>query len=327
MKQPHVSIGILTYNSEKYLEHAIPSFLAQDYPNLEIVVLDNNSSDNTVSILQERYPEVQVITSKENLGFSKGHNRLIRETNGDFYLCTNIDLILEPNFVSKLVDIMEQHPDCASATGKLLRWNFEKFQKTNIIDSTGLGVKRPFTFFDRGQGELDQGQFDSKEQILGCSAAVALYRTSALDKVALQREQKEYFDEIMFMYKEDIDLALRLQIAGFSAYYTPEAIGYHDRTATKGSFWGRKKAKSPQVRQQSYTNQRLLEYTYLNSKYSFYNKLKFKSYSFLRSCYLNCFEPDLKASHKRLGELRQILANKKDHIQKQSPEQLERWFS
>jgi len=241
---PKVTIGVLTYNSEKYVEPALNTLLAQEYENIEIVVLDNNSSDKTVKIIKDKFEDVRLIENDKNIGFAAGHNRIISETDGQFYACVNIDMIFEQNFVSQLMKAIEEKPTLGSAGGKLKRWDFEGYLKnsgqiremgkTNFIDSVGLRILKNHRFEDIGQGDVDHGQYDQVKNLFGVSGAAVLYRQKALDDVAFTHEdgRKEYFDESMFMYKEDVDLAYRLQWAGWKCRFTPFAVGYHDRTVS-----------------------------------------------------------------------------------------------
>jgi glucose-1-phosphate thymidylyltransferase len=239
---PRVTIGVITHNSENYIEPCLESLLAQDYDNLEIFVLDNASTDHTIDILEEQFPDIGFIEQQENQGFAHSHNEILKRTEGEFYACVNIDMIFEPNFITQLVKSIDQKPIFGSAGGKIKRWDFESYEKslksaretgkTNFIDSTGIRILKSHRFEDIGQGEVDYGQYDHSREIFGVSGAAVLYRRKALEDVAFPNEngEKEYFDESMFMYKEDVDLAYRLQWAGWKCHYTPFAISYHDRT-------------------------------------------------------------------------------------------------
>jgi glucose-1-phosphate thymidylyltransferase len=274
-KSPLVNIGLLTYNSEKYLEACLNSLLAQNYENLEITILDNNSSDQTIEILEEKFPTIKLIKSRENLGFGKGHNEIIRNTNGEFYACLNIDMIFEPNFIAELVKTISQKPIYGSVGGKLKRWAFDDFLKnsddrnagkTNFIDSVGLKITKSHRFEDLGQGDVDYGQFDHEKEIFGVSGAAVLYRRKSLEDVGFKNQETgktEYFDESMFMYKEDIDLAYRLQWAAWKSLYTPKAVAFHDRTISAlgdGTFdlIKNRSNKPSRINKMSYLNHKIL---------------------------------------------------------------------
>jgi len=239
---PKITVGVVTHNSEKYIQPCLESIENQNYLNFEIKVFDNNSTDNTRTLLSTHFSDIEVIESAQNIGFAAAHNQIIRNSEGDFYACVNIDTILETNFLSELVSSIDQKPSFGSASPKLKRWDFGAFLKgessqgkTNFLDSVGMKILRSHRFEDIGQGEVDFGQYDASESIFGASAAAVLFRRKALEDIGFKNERGdiEYFDEAMFMYKEDVDLAYRLQWAGWKCAYTPKSVGYHDRTVSK----------------------------------------------------------------------------------------------
>ncbi len=246
---PVVAIGILLYDTpdkkyttSRYLNHFLNSLIAQDYPKHTLYFVDNSPEEDNdnIKILTEHGLLANIIRPGRNVGFGAGHNLIIRQAlvdKADFYFALNPDMILEPNVITELVNTVMKSPQIASVTGKIRRWNFQEADrsnagKSNFIDSVGISLTKGHRFLDIGQGEIDYGQYDLSREIFGPSGAAALYRMSALDDVAFITENglQEFFDELMFMYKEDIDLAYRLQLAGYKSLYTPNAVIYHDRT-------------------------------------------------------------------------------------------------
>jgi GT2 family glycosyltransferase len=198
--------------------------------------------------LKEHFPGVTFETSAQNLGFGAGHNRIMRNHPADFHAVLNIDVLFNRNFLKLLLDKLERNPRAGSACGKLLHWDTAKSgddQRTNVLDSAGIGVSASNRFYDIGQGKGVEKQYNEEQELFGGSGAAVVYRRSALDDTAYDiGGKKEYFDETFFMYKEDIDLAYRLQAAGHSCLFVPTAIAWHARTL------GRKQRKhvSPQMR-------------------------------------------------------------------------------
>lgn len=284
---PKVTVGLVLYNAASYLKPCLQSLHEQDYADLEIVLLDNGSTDDTVKIVQEQFPDFELIIAEENLGFGKAHNRILQETEGDFYACLNFDMIFEPQFISQLVRSMQLEPKLGSVGGKIKRWDFAGYQensgavremgKTNFIDSIGIRILKSHRFEDIGQGEVDYGQFDDVQQIFGVSGAAALYRRSALEDVAFAGEEggREYFDESMFIYKEDVDLAYRLQWAGWKSQFVPEASCYHDRTIafreSENTIWKwikNRRNKPARINRASYLNHHILLSKNFSPKFS-----------------------------------------------------------
>lgn len=214
---PKISINILTYNGQDLIESCLKSVLKQTYSNIEILVVDNASKDETVSRIGQG---IRVIENKKNLGFTGGHNIGIRESKGDYVLCLNQDVVLDKDFVKNTVQVMEVDEKIAAVQGKL-------YKAKNIIDTTGLLMFKNRRIVSRGQGEKDENQYKGGE-IFGADGAAPLYRRKALENIKIKQD---YFDEDFFMYKEDVDLAWRLQLYGWKAVYEPKAMGYHLRGA------------------------------------------------------------------------------------------------
>ncbi len=235
MAKPLVSIIILSYNSRRYIEKCLNSVLGQDYPRLEILIVINGSADGSAELIKTKYrrfKKIHVLEPLENLWFCQGNNFAIPQCQGEYILVLNQDTIMERNFVNLLVRALEEDRSLASVTGKLLHYNFEIDSKTKILDSTGIEIFKTRRVIDRGQWEVDRGQYDLDNEIFGASGAAALYRRSVLEEVKLPKADGrfEYFDEDFVAYKEDVDLAWRLQLLGYKCRYVPQAVVYHGRT-------------------------------------------------------------------------------------------------
>lgn len=235
MPQPLVSVIILSYNSRRYIQKCLDTLMAQDYPNLEILVVINGSEDGSKELVKSKYwrhKKVRIMEPGLNLWFSRGNNFAIKQCSGEFVLTLNQDTVLEPNFVSLLVAAMRADPKLGSVTGKLFHYKFDIDSKTKILDSTGMEIFKTRRVIDRGQWERDRGQYDEGGEVFGASGAAALYRRSALESVRIQKldGESEYFDEDFVAYKEDVDLAWRLRLSGWGCKYVPGAVIYHGRT-------------------------------------------------------------------------------------------------
>jgi len=225
-----VSVLITTYNSARFLERCLESLLHQVYKPLEVIVVDNASSDGTRELLANAGPEVTVIYNDTNIGFAAAQNQAARLAKGSWLLSLNPDVVLSPDFVAKSVECGNVDPKIAVVCGKLLRWMpNENPEFTQIIDSTGIYFLPNLRHLDRGSGEPDQGQFEQLEYVFGATGAAALYRRSMVDDVSVDGE---FFDEQFFAYREDADLAWRAQLMGWRCLYTPEAVGWHVRRVT-----------------------------------------------------------------------------------------------
>jgi GT2 family glycosyltransferase len=237
-----LSICIVTWNSEKYLLELFESIFKQTvlqkekYPiKLSINVVDSGSQDGSMEFLEKRYPEVHVLRNTHNLGFSRSYNQSIRMSKTDYVLVINADIVLENDFIEKTLNEIKKDEQIGAVIGKLYRGHFVlsngnevcDIQKTKLIDSFGIEMKRNRRFINIGEGEEDKAQYDDLKEVFGFSGACVLFRRQALEEV---KYSEEYFDEDFFAYKEDIDLSWRLQIAGYKILLVQEARAYHFRS-------------------------------------------------------------------------------------------------
>jgi len=243
-----VTIGMVTWNSATDLVACFDGLDRQRYPNLELIVVDNGSTDRSVELVRRRWPSARVIENGRNEGFCRAHNAAIRVSQGEYYLALNPDVSLLPGFVDALVSALEAHPRCGSATGKLLQ---ALPKHPAWIDSVGLMLDRSRHQYLRGRGEADQGRFDAPCEVFGADGAAPLYRRSMLEDVKVLGE---YFDEAFFAYMEDVDLAWRARLLGWSAWYEPKAVAYHVRTFQPG----RRRGMSAEMRRMAVRNRYLM---------------------------------------------------------------------
>lgn len=345
-KSKKIAVGFVLYDSIKYLPDFLNSLKGQDYSNVLFFALDNNLAENNsdADYIRQNFPQIEIIRPGDNVGFGKGHNMMIRraaEFGTEFYVALNFDMLLERDFLSELMNAALKNPKIGSVTGKVKRWDFENKErwensgKTNFIDTTGLVITRSYRFLDRGQGEIDHGQYDSEEDVFGSSGAAVLYRISALDDVAYVNSQgkKEYFDELMFMYKEDVDLAYRLQLAGYFCRYTPNAVVYHDRTVALNGIGIIATIKSRIDRAKKYKEWSWLNHHVILSKY-FSTKVPLKIWLFTfwfelkQFVYIMLFEPFLFKQIPRLFKLTGDIKDRKKQLKKRVDfnRSIEKWM-
>lgn len=215
-----VSVHLVTYNSAKDISACLTAVLKQTYPIEQIIVIDNDSRDETLEKLHAFQDNIQLVVNKVNNGFAGAHNQAIQLSNCHYQLVLNPDVILHPDYVRILMEFASTHPDAGSLCGLLL-------SKSGLgrVDSTGLEMKRNRRVFDRGQGE-DVAGYLVMAEVFGVSGAAALY---SREMIAAISDKGQFFDEAFFAYKEDIDVAWRARWAGWKAYYLPGATALHER--------------------------------------------------------------------------------------------------
>ena len=161
-----VSVLIVTWNSARYLEKCFASIDRQQYRDLEVVVVDNASTDSTADLLRSREAKWHVIYNSQNVGFARGQNQAMRAAHGDWLLCLNPDVLLAEDFIVRLFEALSLHAEAGAICGKLLRWDpSAEVERTHIIDSTGIYFTRNIRHLDRGAEETANGQYDRLQWI------------------------------------------------------------------------------------------------------------------------------------------------------------------
>lgn len=219
---PRVSIVIVTWNALPLLKQCLPSVVATDYPNFEIVLADNASEDGSAEWVAATYPAIKVVRHPENWAFCKGNNEAIPHTTGDYIVLLNNDVEVPPDWLTPLVDHMEHQPDVGAIQPKLLQYDdrscFEYAGGSGgFLDRYGYPFTRGRIFFTL---EPDEGQYDDARDIFWATGAALMLRRSAIDKTGL-------LDERFFMHMEEIDLCWRLQRHGYRIRVEPSSIVYH----------------------------------------------------------------------------------------------------
>lgn len=220
-----VSVITVNWNGKKWLKDFIDSVLAQTYSDIEIIAVDNNSTDGSKEIIRENYPQVLLIENTTNQGYSKAVNSGINIAKGEFILPLNTDVVLKPNFIEEMVKAAKKDPAVGSVSGKLWRVK-ESTEEQKVIDSVGHVMYKNRLAFNLGESELDEGQFDDYQYIFGVSGAAPLYKRKMLEDIQIDGE---FYDESFFAFWEDIDLDWRAKLRGWKSIYTPHALAYHFR--------------------------------------------------------------------------------------------------
>ena len=233
---PIVSVGIVTWNSEQDLPACLEGVAAQEDLTLELIVVDNGSTDGSVDLVRKRYPAAALLTNPENKGYCRAHNQAIAQAHGEFYLGLNPDVRLLPGYIERMVHALRSRPEYGSVVGKLWQTTDDD---PRVLDSTGLFLDRRRHQYLRGHGRPDLGQYDQPGEIFGVDGAVAFHRRRMLDDTAIEGQS---FDEQFFTYMEDVDLAWRARLLGWRSWYEPGAQAFHKRKFKPGSRGGMERA-------------------------------------------------------------------------------------
>jgi GT2 family glycosyltransferase len=218
-----ISIVIPNWNGKRFLAGCLDAIRRQSYPRIETIIVDNGSTDGSLELIAEKYPEVRLVAFQTNTGFSPAVNAGIRAAAGRYVALLNNDTVVEPLWVEELVKALDRHPEVGSVGCKMLRSD-----DPAVLDGVGDSYPRGGLPGRIGNGERDEGHFDEPRYILGACAGAAMYRRELFDEVGM-------FDDDYFAYLEDIDLALRAQSAGYKCLYVPTARVCHVGCGTTGS--------------------------------------------------------------------------------------------
>ncbi|HWR52359.1 MAG TPA: glycosyltransferase family 2 protein [Bryobacteraceae bacterium] len=228
-----VSITIVTYNSGRYITRCVESVLSQTCPNIELILIDNASTDGTCGALRQFQDRCVVVYNDTNVGFAAAQNQAIRLARGEWVLTLNPDMLLTPTFVESLLQAGRIDPKVGTVCGKLLTMSPDfHLPERPVVDSTGMYFTPMLRHLDRGSQEADNGHYLNYEYVFGATAAAALYRKSMIDDASIDGE---FFDPDFFVYREDADVAWRAQLLGWRCLYTPHARAYHVRTVLPGN--------------------------------------------------------------------------------------------
>ncbi len=225
-----VAVIIVTYNDTGAIHHTLGALFEQTKKAAQVIIVDSGSKDPSFLYRYHGDSRIEMILSPTNIGFTGGNNLgyLCIEPDIDYVLFLNPDAFLAPNYLEKASALMDTHAEWGAITGILEGYSLQKNSPTGLYDSTGIFQTWYGKWYDRSQGEdLTYNQYHSHEEIQAICGAAYFARKKALEQV--QTRSQEIFDASFFMYKEDIDLSIRLRNKGWKLMLCPELRAYHCR--------------------------------------------------------------------------------------------------
>jgi GT2 family glycosyltransferase len=223
--RPRVSVVIPNWNGRRWLARCLAYVATQSRPPAEVIVVDNGSTDGSAWWIGREHPDVRVIELHRNTGFAYAANRGIEAAESEYVALINTDVYLTYEWLDRMAGVLDDAPQAASVACKMLSLRDE-----SIVYDAGDVLRRDGACEQRGRFGPDDGRWDDPGEVFGACAGAALYRRDAVLAAS-------GFDERYFAYLEDVDLALRLQLAGWACRYEP-AVALHAGEGSSGALPG-----------------------------------------------------------------------------------------
>lgn len=222
-KCPLVSIVTVNYNGVSVTSELLESLRKVSYPNTEIIVVDNASSESP-DVLKKKFPEITLIKNKENLGFAGGNNEGFKVARGEFFLMLNNDTEVEADFLQPLINKMNSDPAIGAISPKLVYYGTE-----GIIQYAGSSIINPYTGRSSfiGNKQKDSEQFNCCVQTNYAHGAAMMVRRKVVEEIGMMAD-------LYFLYYEELDYCERIKRAGYSIWYAGESVVYHKESMTVG---------------------------------------------------------------------------------------------
>ena len=219
---PKVAVVILNWNGVRFLEQFLPSVINSTYTNMELIVGDNASTDESIEFIKSKFPSVRIITNCNNYGFAEGYNRILKQVEADYYILLNSDVEVSRDWIEPVIQLMEADENIAVAQPKILSYtNKNQFEYAGAAGGYLDFLGYPFC---RGRifdfVEPDQGQYDDVSEIFWASGAALFIKREKWLEV-------NGFDSDFFAHMEEIDLCWRLKNKGYRIIYCPNSRVYH----------------------------------------------------------------------------------------------------
>jgi GT2 family glycosyltransferase len=235
-----VTVSLIAWKERALLRRALQALRAQTHPAIAVVVVDNACKEGNVDPAREIFPEAMILRPGRNLGYAGAHNLSFAATRDPYFLALNADVTLEPDYLARLAAAMDADPGLGAVSGKLLRADAAgkplilpagepSGRRVSVIDSAGIAPDGRGRFCDVGDGLPDDGRVRFGEVWGVCGAAPMLRREAVIDAVPAVPGAGRPFDEALFGYYEDADLAWQLQRRRWRARVIPEAVALHVR--------------------------------------------------------------------------------------------------
>jgi GT2 family glycosyltransferase len=219
-----VSIIIVNWNGQQYLKTCLPVLFKQAYKSIEVIVVDNASTDDSVSYLQTEFPQVKIVQNSENLGFAEANNKGYQHATGEYILFLNNDTQVTSSFLIELLAVFRQDPQIGAAQSKLLLMD-----KRTTLDSVGGFLTWSGFLYHYGFAKKDGPSYQHQIDLYFAKGACMMFRKEVIEAILVD---DELFDHRYFAYFEETDVCHRVWLAGYRIVYAPKSVVYHKMGGT-----------------------------------------------------------------------------------------------
>jgi len=210
---------MVNYNGLHFLKACLPTIYKNNYPRFELILVDNNSKDNSVQYIEQRFPQIKIVQNKKNEGFAEANNIGYSKSKGKYILFLNNDTKVTKNFLSELVKGFDDNKKIAGFQSKILLMDDLRY-----LDSVGSFLTHSGFLYHYGANKRDSKKYNKQIPIFSAKGASMVFRKDVLEKTSLNGN---VFDSDYFAYFEETDLCHRIWLAGFNIEYLPTALIYH----------------------------------------------------------------------------------------------------
>ena len=218
------AVVILNWNTKGFLEEFLPPLLssAASCVGTEVIVADNASTDGSLEMMKEKFPDVKTMAFNKNHGFTGGYNKALGQIDAEYFVLINSDIEVTPNWLKPLIDWMDSHPECGACAPKLHSW--QEKARFEYAGAAGGYIDRFGYPLCRGRVlkklETDRGQYDTPKDVFWATGACLMVRSNVYNKLG-------GLDDRFFAHMEEIDLCWRMQLEGWRVTVVPESTVYH----------------------------------------------------------------------------------------------------
>jgi GT2 family glycosyltransferase len=224
MKNPLISIIIVNFNGKKWLKDCLQSIQQQTYEKYEVIFVDNNSTDDSISFVKKNFPKVQLVTLNENIGFAGGNNEGYKKAKGEYILLLNNDTKIEKTFLSDFLKAFDEIPNLGIAQSKIILMGQDKLDTCG-----GFWTSTSFLYYYGNSKSPTLEKYNKPFPVFSPKGASVLIKREVIEKIGL-------FDDDFWNYYEETDFSHRAWISGWESWYWPKAVCHHAMGGTSLTF-------------------------------------------------------------------------------------------